>query len=653
MAGLCAAASVATAQTLPIQDGSSEDEVKVNAVDASGPIEQGTEPTFPGTTSASIAPESTATTPTAPAVAARDTDIAPLNFCGLGPKDSHGAFQRQRVVMLDVGVDPSMTGSREVEHIRVGKETKSVPRSIFRAPGLHPGQHAREVFMTVFPMKRLYMVLASATPGSAFDDKKPISMATAQQVLATDPHAAYSAGCADWLVAPYATRGDVTWQKVTKKKTVRDENGKKREVPYTAWSLSVNVATRMEVYKRSENGFVHYATLKGAPRGTAADDSLPWGSPETVHETVSVGLPANCPLPTGTASKAPDAFARCGGSWLNFAPEGRSPTHGGFVDGSHYCQGLSDDVSAGEANMRAMALCELRHQMEYAAVDLQLHGKQMCGWRLFSPLLDAPNGKDRGITMGEHEGAERGDYYLAYGDSGSDGCGDSSDEQGWARISSVGPGSEAGFENLSIVHFQAGNPASGVRMEEYALHGLRFALRPTFGMLLAVGDLDSGVAFGGEFQASYDLTRFIPLWDEFWFDVHAGILVGSDSYIPLGLGVESAKYLGDRWSVVAGAGFALTGVGHTVSVGAAYVNASGTPTTVSEDTAVSGISMGMYLRGGLNYALRPNWHVRGILEVRSGFGSATLENKTELPGYELDGGPLLSTLLSASLSYTY
>ena len=129
--------------------------------------------------------------------------------------------------MLDVARDPSLQSAPEVELVKRGDKTIEVGRSIFRT--FDAFGHAREVLMTVFPMKRHYLVLARETPGAVFAAKKPLAVASARQLLGSDPHVAYSIECADWLVAPYLSRGKVVWSRSTRKKTVVDSNGNSRE----------------------------------------------------------------------------------------------------------------------------------------------------------------------------------------------------------------------------------------------------------------------------------------------------------------------------------------------------------------------------------------------------------------------------------------
>ena len=116
--------------------------------------------------------------------------------------------------------------------------------------------------------------------------------------------------------------------------------------------------------------------------------------------------------------------------------------------------------------------------------------------------------------MGEHEGAARGDYYIAYPVAGGDDCSEGAEEGGFGRIYAVGPGGDAGLRQPSEFHFQSGSPSPGVRMEEFAMHGLRFALQPSAAIVLAKGDLESTFVGGSLFEAGYDLTRWIPFLDE-------------------------------------------------------------------------------------------------------------------------------------------
>lgn len=600
-----------------------------------------TEPDDPATSS--VTPDATDPQATAAASASGvpELDIAPLDFCALAPKHSAGAFERQRVVMLDVAEDPTFDSAPEVEVVKRGKETVEVKRSVIRS--IQPFEHAREVLMSVFPMKRLYLVLAPETPTAVFDDKKPISVASAQALLSTDLHVAYSVECADWLAVPYMTRGKAVWTQQEREKTVIDGNGKSHIVKYRAWDVSVPLTARLEVYRRSGDAFVHHATLKARPQGTAAEDALHWDDPQDLHETVSVTMPPGCITSGMSRAEVAAALPRCGGNVPRISPAEGSPTLGGFVRGSHYCSNLDDVVRTGGANMPAIARCELRVSAEYLAVDLQLQGKRMCGWRLFSPLLDVPNSTERGVSMGAHEGAERGSYYVAYGTAGQGGCGDDEQEQGYGRLTTIGPGGELGFEQPSIVHFQAGHPQSGVRMEELAMHGLRFGVRPAAALVLAKGDLESSFAAGALLEGGYDLTRFVGLLDESWIKADVGLLFGDETFLPISVSFETASYVADRLAIFGDLGFALTVVSKSLETG----------TFASSNVTVTGSSFGGRVAVGLNYSIRPEWNARLIVEARSGFGSTTLKNEDKLPGFEVDGGQLLLPMLSLGTSYTY
>ena len=137
-----------------------------------------------------------------------------------------------------------------------------MPRQVFQQ--IQPFEHAREVLLTVLPMKRLYLVLSRVAPNGQLEAKQDLSVPQAQAAVADDRFAAYSLTCADWLVAPFMNRGKVTWSKVKKKKTVTDKKGKSHEVTYMAWDVGVTVNLRLEVYRRHADRYVDYRTLEGS-----------------------------------------------------------------------------------------------------------------------------------------------------------------------------------------------------------------------------------------------------------------------------------------------------------------------------------------------------------------------------------------------------
>ena len=572
----------------------------------------------------------------------RNTDVAPMDFCSLAPKDDSEAYQIQRVLMLGVAKDDSLENGPEFEVIKVGDKTEKVPRTIFKE--IDPFGHAREVLFTVFPMKRHYLILADPTPEEFVTSKQPFELDRARQLLVDDRLAAYSVGCTDWLVAPYMVRrGEATWTQVKREKTVK---GKK--VEYMAWDLSVAFDLRMEIFRRDGDGFVHHATIAGANGGLRAvtnrrAQTMAAGSWAQVQSSVSVGLPFDCPIPPVGADSV--AFSACGGVSIDYSVEGMSSMGLGQRAGP-YCKDLDDSVQRGQDGMRDVAKCVLRQQMENATQEIQLEAKKVCGWRLFSGLHEVSGSKHRGVSMGKHEGARRGDYYIARkGGSSSNAQCIEGKEVGFGRITKLGPGGENGKAEPSLVKFRTGNPPVGTHMTEYAMHGARLGLEPTIWFPFLRGELRSRVAGGGVLRLGYDLSRLIPVFDEIWSVGGIGVLrgVGRETFMTYDVGIEINQYLFKRLSV-----FGSFGTGGTTAF-----KKVPNPVPDGEDVLLSGGVFALYLRGGPEVVVRPDWHLRFLVEARSGLHRATLENEEDAPGETRDGGHLLGLSAGLSVAHTF
>lgn len=577
----------------------------------------------------------------------RDTDVAPMDFCALEPKPDDDAYQIQRVIMLDVAEDPSLEKGPELELVQRGDKVEKVPRTIFQQ--IIPHEHAREVLFTVFPMKRHHLILAKATPDAVLASKQPLELDRAREMLAADRFASYSVGCTDWLVAPSMSRREAQWTQVKRQKTVVDAQGVSQQVEYDAWDLSVKFDLRMEIYRRDGEQLVHHATIEGSNGGLRAvtnqdAQAMAAGSWPEIQGSVSVGLPFDCPLPAEGATSV--GFSTCGGVSIKLMVDGPSAMGRGQKSGP-YCANLDDSVSRGEEGMRDVAKCVLRQQVENATQEIQLEAKKVCGWRLYSELVAVPGGKKRGVSMGRHEGARRGDYYIARksGSSANAQCVEGK-EIGFARITKLGPGGEEGEASPSVVAFRAGNAPVGTHMTEYAMHGARLGLEPKVGFVFVKGDLQSTVVGGAVLRLGYDLSRFIPVFDEVWSVGGIGYLRGAnrETYVTYDVGIELDQYVLKRWAVFAGLGAGGTSVFKKVAN--ATEGATG-------DVLLGGGVFAMYVRGGPEVVIRPDWHLRFLLEFRSGLHRATLDNEEDAPGQMLNGGPLLGLSAGISAAHTF
>ncbi|MEX1368838.1 MAG: hypothetical protein AB1Z98_37265 [Nannocystaceae bacterium] len=595
------------------------------------------EPTVEEAAEGSTRPDPAAESPV------RMTGVAPLDFCRLEPKTDDDAYQVQRVIMLDLGEDPSLEDGSEVELVKRGDQVVEVPRTIFQE--IEPFGHAREVLLSVFPMKRHYLLLAKPTPNDLLSAKDDISLERARSMMGDDRLARYSVDCTDWIVAPYLSRGAGRWTTVKSEKVVVDAHGTQQRVEYEAWSLDVSFDVRLEVYRRDEDLFVHHATLEGTNSSLRAAThknarAMADGSWDDIKSNVSAWLPPSCPVPT-----SPAGFSDCGGLEVSFSVDGPSAMGTGQSHGP-YCEDLDDSVERGEQGMRDVARCVLRRQVENVTQEVQLEAKKMCGWRLFSSLLPVPSGHRRGVSMGKEEGARRGDYYIARkGTSADEAQCVEGEEIGFARIIKLGPGGESGKTTPSEVRFRTAGVPLGTHMTEYAMHGARLGAEPTLGFMLVKGDLEGTIVGGATLRLGYDLSRFVPFLDEAWSVGGFGYLRGGnrETFLTYDVGFEVDKYAWKRLAF-----FASLGLGGTSALKKVPNAALGG----DEDILLQGGVFAMYLRTGPEVIIRPDWHLRFALELRTGFNRAILDNE-EAPEQTINGGPLLGLSTALSVAHTF
>lgn len=584
---------------------------------------------------------------TATAEVAADVPIAPLDLCQYQNVDKEARSQTQPLIFLDVAQDATWEGAPEV--LKVGDDSQPLTVPVFKE--VQPFVHAREVLLSLFPMRRFKLVHARAVPDMNMRSHENFEVGELEDAWADDRVARHSLHCADWLVAPIMTRGTAQWEKVADKETYRDSKGKKHERTVLRWELEIPVSIELAVYQRIDRDFVFREVLQGSSGATGSDltkrdESLDWGNLRELYSYISTDLPHACRDPRDA-----DGFDEaCGGVKRNFHVPGELPAPGANQGSSSFCQGVSDRVDAGAMAMQGLAKCEVRKQVEHAVRSVKLEAKRFCPWNLFDELFEARDGERAGFAIGKgrKDGLVRGAYFKAYDEvvqcayKDGENTPPEPEDVGWAKVTYVGGGGDLGHQHPSFLAFRAGDAHAGLHMREYAMFGVRLGVRAGMLWVLDAGDLTGGIAPGAELKAAYDLTPLLslmPVFEELSVTTAVGVFFGSDSetYFVGDLGLEGVRYLADHLGLLAALDVGYTGV----SMG------------VTDDVSVSGGVLALQAKAGLDWALRPEWNLGFHAAARLGLGSATLKNEERLPGVEVGGGSLLSLLLMADVGYTF
>jgi hypothetical protein len=290
--------------------------------------------------------------------------------------------------------------------------------------------------------------------------------------------------------------------------------------------------------------------------------------------------------------------------------------------------------------MMAVARCTAASDAESLVRLLQRDAKRFRPWTEYARLVSVSGDAESndGIPLGREDGVQRGDIYVAESD-GSNGDGHA---LGYARVVRLGPGGSAGGASPSLLKFKSGEAPPGSRMTEYAVMGVQFGLRPGVLLLGAKGKLSTTLAYGAEVSAGWDLTRHVPLLDEFWARVNLGYFKGaaSEGFLDIDAGLDTVSILGGGFASLFGAG--LSGLVAASSQRDAMTGA---------EVSLSGGNLGVFGRAGLEYSFGPDWGANFVAELRSGLSSATLKSDKSL--MRVDGGPLAGGLALLTVGHTF
>lgn len=581
--------------------------------------EPGTAPDAPAATAEGLAPDPSSQTTPQPSASLRvgpPSTAKALDLCALKSRAPEGTYQVQRVIFMNPLVDGNVVAAEPETDAKgnpVGSHTTLAT--------INAGELTRLLFAAKFPMQRLYTVYSPALANAALFEKAALSSTDLAEVTGGDDFVAYSAGCADWILVPKVGRTSSGWQKVKRTKTVVVGKTTKK-VEYLAWDFSVNFELELALFKRGSQGaFTKYKVLSSSgAAGIFAGGGV--GEPQSVpfHDYASTWPEASCSVGQPQDGQ-PGGIASCQSLEPRLSAE-LEPNAA-----SSLCDDVDDAVGS---PMTKIAGCGVAREMERAVRVLQLHAKQD-PWGMFTKL-----GPALGISLGQREGAKRGDYYVAASPTGRG-------SSGFARIVSLGPGGEDGTRQPSRVKFKTGDGDVGSRMTEFPLMGVHVGAHPALIYVLANGDLKTSFGYGAMLSLSYDASSYIPLLDEFWARADLGYLSGTsnEGFVPINLGVQAGHYVSSGLTL--NVGFGLS---------ALVVSKQLTTNLLGQEESLSGTSGGLYARGGIAHAFSPDWDVALGVEARTGFSNTTLEND-KYPGLTVNAGPMTGALAMLSAGHTF
>jgi hypothetical protein len=568
--------------------------------------------------------------PVAPrAFRGRPSRAAPIDLCAHKPGKANGRYQRQRVLLFNPLVAPSAVAPEQ----EVTADGKALPITHEMLASVHADEIARIVVGTEFPMARFFLVTTPEPPDPKLLTRPTLTYEALAQSANGEAFIQYSAACADWVAIPHIQRTSASWKKVQREKIVV-EDGKERKIPYLAWELSLGWKVELHVYARAENHFERATTLVGGTglAGVAAAGASAEQTTLAYREYASVWPDAACgvgPARDGTAT----GVGRCGG----LEPELSHVLNHVRLPSPGSCAGDNDAVDAGPDARREYARCEVLRSLHAATRHLQREARRYEPWTLFTSLLaTAPDAY--AIDLGAEDGVKRGDYYVA----------DSVDARGervtlgFARVVRLGRGGSAGARDPSSVKFKSGEAPPGSRMSEYALMGVQVGLRPGVLYLLAGGDLETSLAYGGAVNVGYDVSRIIPLFDEVWLRGNVGYFVGAEdeSFLNVDVAPEAMSYLGGGLAYGLSAGLSALVPNVRVSTGSSET-----------EQTWSGSSIGVLARASLEYAFGPDWSASLAVEGRTGLSSTSLENDAST--LKIDAGSLMAGLAFLNVGHTF
>lgn len=509
-------------------------------------------------------------------------------------------------------------------------------------------RHAREAFIAGLPLDRWYQVVTTIAPDPMWLSQERISTAQIAKYLLESntlavvggadrgPQeralAAYSAGCADWILVPVIDSASWSWQwfdpPTSKLSLLHDgplvpPDGTNPLMRGNAMLLpNITFTGRVGAYHREGEEFVRVAVVSGG-------------------STHDVGMPDYPPVSWGTG--VPDFLSAIpDGSCSPGAPRDGTPglQCRGILDGDYISKG-KNEFSLGVCSARNLnnpevwIACITRLEAEKVAGGAQKQLRKVRGINLFDELRQHDGAP--AIRLGRHEGVKVGyGFYVP-------------DEHGgmaaYFKVTEAGPGGANGEVDPSILRNRFGATPIGARVYEYPQSNLYLAPRleggllagmsapttmttgPLAGQTITFPSWTAGIALG----AAWDFSGTVgsPEWRTM-AEVHA--LGGATSSARLGLllvdwpSIEKGVYVGPRLKAFASLALAWGWVWASVNESAsASVGNSGASVSFSGDYA-KGRMIGASGTLGLEYMINPDrllrldisWRAHAAVKLSTG-----------------------------------
>jgi hypothetical protein len=481
-----------------------------------------------------------------------------LDLCGLAPEPNATRFVKQRVVVFA----PSQAG-------RV--ESESSIRSV------HGGDHVRAVFASRFPLGRFHNVVTTiaAKPGwevaadlsldtlrNHVEDAKIQPSALEHESEDAEANAErerefvrYSLGCTDYVVVPALTNHSAEWVE----REIKTKKGTKK-----VKALDLKIDGSMGIFRRDGARFVLVQTVTASvptlidratdmaagaipdvdPRG-ALDPTKVVGAATQVVELpgfISAIPNAACELKRGVPDGVP-GLGKC-----KEKPVVRPLLAASSIDerASETCRkAYADGTDPSEATALA-ATCETRVRAFQLTRALQVQARGVEGWKLFAPLEKGTREDPEalGFSLGQNEGVKTGwGFYAVDGQK---------NRLAYFKVGSVGPGGDAGKNDLTELVPRTGEAPLESRVEEYPQLGLK--LLPWGGFSALTWNYDASVVGnsvwrlpslvgGGGADVGFDLSSLTGM-QELTVRVGGSYLAGLDgenvglSLVPIDVTLE-------------------------------------------------------------------------------------------------------------------
>ncbi|MFO0679948.1 MAG: hypothetical protein U0169_25720 [Polyangiaceae bacterium] len=563
-------------------------------------------PSHPGRVSGATSDEPSATPATSKgAQAASGGEV--LDFCALAPKPNAESFEKERVLLFA----PSETG-----HLNEDEKVRDIDGArVFR-----------EVFTSRFALDRFHNVVVGFAGEAGWTTSDTITLEAVREYLAKprlegdDEHtaraererafAAYSAGCADYLVAPQMTSHTLA----------KAAEGGKGEP--TARELEVGAS--LAIFRRDGSTFRRIALLSASVPTylDRATDMAASKMPDTRVAGIDVADAAKlASSPATYVSAVPDAKClanKLGTDGVSTLPscatkgESTSEQTLGRVDerlGPVCRESRSTSIPEGE---RAPLLlrCEVRARAFQLARALQRDARGVEGWRLFGVLANAESHPS--MSLGEEEGMKVGYGFEVTGKDG--------ERLAYFKATDVGPGGAKGEAAPTMLSLRSGEAPNGSRIVEYPQLGLSLTPYGSIATLLWVGGTTAlsnatltqdfalpTVMFGGGGTLGYDMSSILG-WNEFHLRIGGGIFFGEGlntqaQIIPFDFWLEKGFYLGRRVTLV-------TALGPSMQLTSVSLRQTTPKSALDEPYDLTATQFGPAARFGVDILLHPDWSLK-------------------------------------------